>query len=61
MVFHLTTAQRSANAKKAAATRKAHGVKAFGGHAHHGFHLTPAQRIVAARKAAVTRRAKRSI
>jgi hypothetical protein len=36
MTFHLTPQQRVANAKKAAATRKLRGEKAFGGKHHHG-------------------------
>jgi hypothetical protein len=59
-MWHISPAQRLANAKKAAATRKARGEKPFGGkHGKGGFHLTPQQRIDAARKAAATRKARR--
>lgn len=57
MAFHLTGTQRSANARRAAATRKAHGIPAFGGHPHRGFKLSGAVRSSNAKRAAATRRA----
>jgi hypothetical protein len=63
-MWHVSTAQRSLNAKKAAMTRAGRHEKPFGGkRGHHkGNHnafknLTHEQRVTAAKKAAETRRA----
>lgn len=65
MTWHLTPAERLANAKKAAQTRLAHGIKPFGGKhgTHKGnsknfAHMTPEQRIARAKKAAATRKSR---
>jgi hypothetical protein len=55
-MFHLTTAQRVANAKKSAKTRLLKHERPFGGHHSHGNHMTHEQRSEAAKKAVETRR-----
>lgn len=58
MTWRLTTAERRANAKKAALTRKRKGEKPFGAKQGHGRHLTPAERVAAAKRALATKRAR---